>query len=114
MNSFYGDNLLHNVGGERVKVALRVRPMMQHEISKGDEAIVGVPDSQHCLLQLKTGAKNFRFNAVLDEKAKQSDVFNGCGVHVRILGSLALVGTNRFCARRLFSHNFRLRLDRFR
>jgi hypothetical protein len=31
---------------------------------------------------LKTGSKSFRFNAVLDETTKQSDVFNGCGVHV--------------------------------
>ena len=75
--------MMASVGGERVKVALRVRPMMHHEISKGDESMVSVNDSQHCLLQLKTGAKNFRFNAVLDERAKQSDVFNGCGVHVR-------------------------------
>jgi hypothetical protein len=34
---------------------------------------------------LKTGTKSFRFNAVLDETTKQSDVFNCCGVHVRII-----------------------------
>jgi hypothetical protein len=82
MNSFYGDSMMASVGGERVKVALRVRPMMGHEQSRGDEHMAAVPDSQHCLLQLKTGTKSFRFNAVLDEKTKQSDVFNGCGVHV--------------------------------
>ena len=37
------------------------------------------------MLSLKTGAKSFRFNAVLDETTKQSDVFNCCGVHVRII-----------------------------
>jgi hypothetical protein len=83
MNSFYGDSMMASVGGERVKDALRVRPMMPHELSRGDEGIVSVQDQQHCLLQLKTGAKGFRFNAVLDEKTKQSEVFTGCGVHVR-------------------------------
>ncbi len=74
--------MLSSVGGERVKVALRVRPMMQHEQSRGDESIVSVADNQHALLNLKTGSKGFRFNAVLDESTKQSDVFNCCGVHV--------------------------------
>ncbi len=85
MNSFYGgDNMLSNVGGERVQVALRVRPMMPHEMTRGDESMVSVADNQHALLNLKTGAKSFRFNAVLDETTKQSDVFNCCGVHVNI------------------------------
>jgi hypothetical protein len=70
MNSFYGDSMMASVGGERVKVALRVRPMMQHELIRGDDSMVSVSDSQHCLLQLKTGTKGFRFNAVLDEKTK--------------------------------------------
>jgi kinesin family member 12 len=83
MNSFYGDSMLSNVGGERVKVALRVRPMMSHEQSRGDDSIVSVADNQHAMLSLKTGTKSFRFNAVLDETTKQSDVFNCCGVHVR-------------------------------
>ncbi len=82
MNSFYGDSMMSNVGGERVKVALRVRPMMPHEHQRGDESIVSVADQQHALLNLKTGTKSFRFNAVLDDSTKQSDVFNGCGVHV--------------------------------
>jgi hypothetical protein len=44
--------------------------------------MVSVSDPQHCLLQLKTGAKGFRFNAVFDDKTKQNEVFSGCGVHV--------------------------------
>jgi hypothetical protein len=74
--------MMSNVGGERVKVALRVRPMMPHENSRGDENIINVADNQHALLTLKTGTKSFRFNAVLDETTKQGDVFNCCGVHV--------------------------------
>jgi len=44
MNSFYGDSMMASVGGERVKVALRVRPMMPHELSRGDESMVSVQD----------------------------------------------------------------------
>ena len=72
-----------NYGGERVKVALRVRPMMPHEMNRGDENIITAPDTQHVLLSLKSGTKSFRFNAVLDEKTKQSEVFQQCGVHVK-------------------------------
>lgn len=105
MNSFYGDSMMSSVGGERVKVALRVRPMMNHEQSRGDDSIVGVPDTQHALLSLKTGAKSFRFNAVLDETSKQCDVFNGCGVHVSLLyGYIIVTGTYRLSPRRLFSY----------
>ena len=58
MNSFYGDSMISNVGGERVKVALRVRPMMPHEMSRGDDSIVNVADNQHALLNLKTGSNH--------------------------------------------------------
>jgi kinesin family protein 12 len=71
MNSFYGgDSILAQAGGERVKVALRIRPMMPHELSRGDENIATAPDNQHVLLSLKTGTKSHRFNAVLDERTK--------------------------------------------
>jgi hypothetical protein len=116
MNSFYGDSMISNVGGERVKVALRVRPMMPHEMSRGDDSIVNVADNQHALLNLKTGSKSFRFNAVLDETTKQSDVFNGCGVHV-ILPAMTkpcVIGIDRLCPRGLLSDHLRLRLDRLR
>ena len=32
-------------GDERVKVALRVRPMLSHELSRGDDNMITVPDS---------------------------------------------------------------------
>jgi hypothetical protein len=50
LNSFYGGNNPDNGmaivggGGERVRVAMRVRPMMPHELSRGDENIITVPD----------------------------------------------------------------------
>jgi hypothetical protein len=71
MNSFYGGDMLQAAGGgERVRVAMRVRPMMPHEQSRADENIITAPDSQHVLLSLKTGSKSFRFNSVLDENIK--------------------------------------------
>ena len=46
MNSFYGgDNMMSGVGGERVRVAMRVRPLMSHETSRGDENIITCPDN---------------------------------------------------------------------
>lgn len=53
MNSFYGngDGAVGNGisaavgGGERVRVAMRVRPMMPHEFSRGDDNIITTPDN---------------------------------------------------------------------
>ncbi len=72
MNSFYGGGAESGMaaGGERVRVAMRVRPMMPHELNRGDDNIITTPDQQHVLLSLKSGTKSFRFNAVLDEKAR--------------------------------------------
>ena len=42
MNSFYEGDLMP--GGERVRVAMRVRPLMSFETSRGDENITTVPD----------------------------------------------------------------------
>ena len=77
MNSFYGGGGDTSIaaGGERVRVAMRVRPMMPHELNRGDDNMVTTPDQQHVLLSLKSGTKSFRFNAVLDETARQADVF---------------------------------------
>ena len=67
VDCFYeGENMLIP-GGERVRVAMRVRPMMPHETNRGDDNIITSPDTQHVLLSLKSGTKSFRFNAVLDE-----------------------------------------------
>ena len=70
-NSFYGgDNIMNMGGGERVRVAMRVRPMMPHEVNRGDENIITAPDQSHVLLSLKSGTKSYRFNAVLNEMAR--------------------------------------------
>ncbi len=73
MQSFYGGEQMGGMmggGGERVRVALRVRPLLQHELVRADENIITVPDVMHALINIRTGAKSFRFNAVLDEKSK--------------------------------------------
>jgi hypothetical protein len=66
-NSFYDPNntTSGNIGGERVRVAMRVRPMMPHE--RDHENITQLPDPTHVILNLKSGAKQYRFNAVLNE-----------------------------------------------
>lgn len=67
-------------GGERVRVALRIRPMQPHEIQRQDQSILAVADPTHVHLNLKSGPKQFRFNAVLPEQTSQIEVFSTCGV----------------------------------
>lgn len=43
--SFYGGEQMTGMGGgERVRVALRVRPLLQFEQVRGDEPVITVPD----------------------------------------------------------------------
>jgi len=56
-----------SIGGERVRVALRLRPMMPHELARDDASVVSVPDNTHLQMNLKAGPKQFRFNAVLPD-----------------------------------------------
>jgi hypothetical protein len=70
MNSFYGGEAMIQAGGERVRVAMRVRPMMPHELNRADENIITIPDNSHVLLSLKSGTKSFRFNAVLGDSVR--------------------------------------------
>ena len=44
-------------GGERVRVALRIRPMQPHEIQRQDQSILAIADQTHVHLNLKSGAK---------------------------------------------------------
>ncbi len=39
--------------GESVRVAVRVRPLMQFELARGDLSCIYVPDSTHCHIQIK-------------------------------------------------------------
>lgn len=47
-NSFYDQNnvttSIMGSGGERVRVAMRLRPMMPHESQRNDKSIISVPD----------------------------------------------------------------------
>jgi hypothetical protein len=44
--------------------------MMPHELNRGDENIITIPDNSHVLLSLKSGTKSFRFNAVLGDNVR--------------------------------------------
>lgn len=105
--------MMQGAGGERVRVAMRVRPMMPHEGNRGDENIITIPDNSHVLLSLKAGTKSFRFNAVLDESIKQSEVFNLCGVHVihRIINK-SNIGIAGLIIGRIFGDSLCIWLDR--
>lgn len=71
-----------------MRVAMRLRPMMPHELKRGDNSIISVPNQQHVLLNTKQGQKQFRFNAVLNDEARQMDVFQACGVHELIQSAM--------------------------
>ena len=36
-----------------MRVALRTRPLMSHELNRGDEGMISCPDVNHVLLNLK-------------------------------------------------------------
>lgn len=82
--------------GEFVQVVCRIRPLLQFELSRGDDYCIKAIDSQH--LQLIKGAtvKAFRFNRVVDETASQSDVFHQCNVAKLINSALEGYSTTMF------------------
>lgn len=68
-------------GGESVRVALRVRPMSQLELSRGDEYCVKVINERSCQIYNKQGQiKHFKYNYVLDEKTNQPECFLNCNI----------------------------------
>jgi len=44
-------------GGERVRVALRIRPMMNFELQRQDRSVLNVADETHVHLNMKGGPK---------------------------------------------------------
>jgi len=62
-NSFYSNdpnNLTQNqlgMGGERVKVAVRLRPLQQHELQRNDKSVIQTMDNTHVHLTLKGATK---------------------------------------------------------
>lgn len=84
--SFRGDIPLTGSGGERVKVVVRIRPMNSMEQKRADQPTVLAVDEKH--IQCDDANKLFEFNAALNEKDFQEDVFNKCGVHELIDAAL--------------------------
>ena len=76
--------------GERVKVAVRCRPMQPHETQRNDDAVVQCVDATTLVLKQAGGQqpKQFTFNAVLNEGTRQGDVFNCCSVNELIDSAL--------------------------
>lgn len=70
--SFYSQD--GGMSGERVRVAVRIRPLMKHE--KGHQNILEVEGINKVYLRMEgTNQKGFRFNAVLSEDTTQQQVF---------------------------------------
>lgn len=75
--SFYSQD--GGMNGERVRVAVRIRPMMKHE--KNHNNIVEVESMKRVYLKTDGApTRAFRFNAVLDERTTQDQVFENCNI----------------------------------
>lgn len=85
--SYDTDEIGDSVGGERVKVVVRIRPMNSMELKREDQSTIQAIDDTH--IQCDEANKVFRFNAALNENNLQEDVFNKCGVIELIDAALA-------------------------
>ena len=66
--------------GENVRVCVRCRPLNEKEKSSGDSSCVSVVNGQTLQITQKTGAKQFRFHQVMNEKYTQGQMFSDSGV----------------------------------
>ncbi|KRX04696.1 P-loop containing nucleoside triphosphate hydrolase [Pseudocohnilembus persalinus] len=62
-------------GGESVKVMLRIRPMSNNELQRGDEPAMKVINENTVQIFSKGINKHFQFNRVLDDRTSQVDCF---------------------------------------
>ena len=57
--------------GERVKVAVRCRPMLQHEQQRNDGSCIECIDNQNVILKMPgNNHKQYTFNAVMGEDVR--------------------------------------------
>lgn len=80
---------------DRVKVAVRVRPLMPHEVERSDKEAVMVAADGSFLQCVTVGAgdremrKNYKFDLCLSPEAQQLDVFEATGVRQLVDSALA-------------------------
>mmetsp|Transcript_23015 Transcript_23015/g.40492 ORF Transcript_23015/g.40492 Transcript_23015/m.40492 type:complete len:951 (-) Transcript_23015:51-2903(-) len=70
-------------GSTSVRAVVRVRPLLPHEIGRGDEVCCEVPDAHSILIQSGAGGTNWRqytFDACLSGERTQKQVFQESGV----------------------------------
>ena len=68
--------------GERVKVAVRCRPMQPHELARNDGTCLECADNNNIILTMPgNNSKQYTFNAVMNEGVRQGEVFSMCSVH---------------------------------
>lgn len=75
-------------GGESVKVACRLRPMINLEKSRGDENCVKSINSTSVQFVHKGNMRQYRFNYVLDDSTSQSEVFMNTNVKEMIISAM--------------------------
>ena len=71
--------------GESVLVAVRIRPMNNNEISRGDDWCLKVLNDREMQIYQKGSQKLYQFNSVLADNTKQDEVFMKCAISVRFI-----------------------------
>uniref|UniRef100_A0A7S4S105 Kinesin-like protein n=1 Tax=Alexandrium monilatum TaxID=311494 RepID=A0A7S4S105_9DINO len=70
-------------GSTNIRAVVRVRPLLLHELERGEEACCQVKDENTCLVRLGTTGNQWRqysFDACLPNDRSQKQVFQECGV----------------------------------
>lgn len=75
--SFYSQN--GDMSGERVRVAVRIRPLMKHE-SSHKNALETENMKKVYINSAGMNTKGYRFNVVLPENTTQDQVFEHCNI----------------------------------
>ena len=78
---------------ERIRVASRIRPLSEEEISCGDEVVTHLFDDSCLVVEASNGlhpTKSFKLDAIFDEQHTQDDVFK----EIRPMLDCAVVGYN--------------------
>jgi len=68
--------------GESVLVAVRVRPMNNTELSRGDDCCLKVFNERELQIYQKGSQKLYQFNSVMQEATRQDEVFMRCSISV--------------------------------
>eukprot|EP00930_Biecheleria_cincta_P071289 TRINITY_DN58802_c0_g1_i1.p1 TRINITY_DN58802_c0_g1~~TRINITY_DN58802_c0_g1_i1.p1 ORF type:complete len:775 (+),score=109.47 TRINITY_DN58802_c0_g1_i1:152-2476(+) len=65
-----------------VRAVIRVRPLLKHELDRGDESCIEVADAQSMLIRVGSGNqwRKYSFDACFPDDRSQKQLFQECGV----------------------------------